>query len=199
MALGKITNTGNITGKISTTTKNTSATISSGGGSSDHNRLFNRDAENQHPISAITNLQKLLDSKLESKTALPLIEEATKYKAKGLYFDAKKELNKKSYWYLTSEIDPITKQGTKESIISGPYDLGAGGGGSGGGTSLTKITLGIAIDPETGKQLWPYNVSVGSKCEIGVNWTSTRDDEPTGRGTLYVYVAGKLVETRSAA
>ena len=199
MTLRKTTNTGNITGKISTTTKNISATISSGGGASDHNRLFNRDAENQHPVSAITGLQKLLDSKLESKTALPLIEEATKYKAKGLYFDAKKELNKKSYWYLTSEIDPITKQGTKESIVSGPYDLGAGGGGSGGGTSLTKITLGIAIDPETGKQLWPYNVSVGSKCEIGINWTSTRDDEPTGRGTLYVYVAGKLVETRSAA
>ena len=98
MTLRKTTNTGNITGKISTTTKNISATISSGGGSSDHNRLFNRDAENQHPISAITGLQKLLDSKLESKTALPLIEEATKYKAKGLYFDAKKELNKKSYW-----------------------------------------------------------------------------------------------------
>ena len=199
MTLRQTTNTGNITGKISPTTKNISATISSGGGTSDHNRLFNRDTENQHPVSAITGLQKLLDNKLESKTALPLIEEATKYKAKGLYFDAKKELNKKSYWYLTSEIDPITKQGTKESIISGPYDLGAGGGGSGGGTSLTKITLGIAIDPETGKQLWPYNVSVGSKCEIGINWTSTRDDEPTGRGTLYVYVAGKLVETRSAA
>lgn len=97
MTLRKTTNTGNITGKISTTTKNISATISSGGGTSDHNRLFNRDAENQHPVSAITGLQKLLDSKLESKTALPLIEEATKYKAKGLYFDAKKELNKKSY------------------------------------------------------------------------------------------------------
>ena len=54
MTLRKTTNTGNITGKISTTTKNISATISSGGGVSDHNRLFNRDAENQHPISAIT-------------------------------------------------------------------------------------------------------------------------------------------------
>jgi hypothetical protein len=30
--------------------------------------------------------------------------------------------------------------GTKESIISGPYDLGQGGGGGGGG-SLTTITL----------------------------------------------------------
>ena len=200
MATGKINNTGNISGRINSATKNASASISiTGSGSADHNRLFNRDSTNQHPISAITGLQEILDNKLDASTALPLIEEATKYKAKGLYFDAKKELNKKSYWYLTSEIDPITKQGTKESIISGPYDLGAGGGGSSGGTSLTTITLGIAVDPNTGKQLWPYNVSVGSKCEIGVNWTSTRDNEPTGRGTLYVYVAGKLVETKTAA
>ena len=33
-------------------------------GSNDHNELLNRDAANQHPISAITNLQQTLDGKL---------------------------------------------------------------------------------------------------------------------------------------
>lgn len=98
MATGKINNTGNISGRINSATKNASASISiTGSGSADHNRLFNRDSTNQHPISAITGLQEILDNKLDASTALPLIEEATKYKAKGLYFDAKKELNKKSY------------------------------------------------------------------------------------------------------
>ena len=70
-----------------------SGTISKGGsgsGSADHNKLFNRDADNQHPISAIDGLQNILDSKLDSETALPLIEEAVQGKAKGLYYDAKK-------------------------------------------------------------------------------------------------------------
>ena len=114
-----------------------SGTISKGSGSADHNRLFNRDAENQHPIEAITNLREELDAKLDSETALPLIDEALKSKAKGLYYDAKKELARKAYWYLTAEIDPVTKQGTKDSIISGPYDLGQGGGGGGGVTTVS--------------------------------------------------------------
>ena len=93
----------------------------------------------QQAIEAITGLRKELDSKLDSNTALPLIEEAVKNKAKGLYFDAAKELAEKSYWYLTAEIDPVTNMGTKESIISGPYDLGAGGGSGGGG--VTKVSI----------------------------------------------------------
>jgi hypothetical protein len=140
MASGKIQDKNTISGSISTSSS-LKAAISSGGGSTDHNRLTNRAAEDQHPIEAITGLRKELDSKLDSKTALPLIEEATQGKAKGLYFDAKKELARKSYWYLTSEVDPKTKMGTKESIISGPYDLGAGGGtGGGGGYSTIMVT-----------------------------------------------------------
>ena len=34
-----------------------------GGGVTDHEKLENRDKENQHPISAITNLQRVLDNK----------------------------------------------------------------------------------------------------------------------------------------
>ena len=74
-----------------------SGTVSKGSGSADHNRLFNRDAAGQHPIEAIEGLRQELDEKLDSETALPLIEEALQSKAKGLYYDAKKELARKSY------------------------------------------------------------------------------------------------------
>ena len=94
MATGTITPNKSIAGTISK--KTVGGTIVAGG-SADHDRLINRDKADQHPIEAITNLRKELDSKLDSNTALPLIEEAVQNKAKGLYFDAKKELAKKSY------------------------------------------------------------------------------------------------------
>jgi hypothetical protein len=182
--IGKIKQRSEVSGKITAS-----------GGTNDHNRLTNRDLADQHPIAAITDLQELLDSKLDSETALPLIEDAVKNKAKGLFFDVNKELAKKSYWYLTSKIDPITKMGTKESVISGPYDLGAGGGG--GGSGVTEMKVSVAVDPSTGKSMWPTYVAVGGKCIVGINWSSTRDGAATGRGTIYAYVAGKLVETRA--
>ena len=74
--------------------------------------------------------------------------------------------------------------GTKESIISGPYDLGAGGGSGGG---VTKIS----IKPVN----WPSTVVVGSKAVFSVTWSSTVGDaqEPTGDGTFYVSVNDKQV------
>ena len=84
--IGKINQQGGISGKLT-----------SGGGTNDHNRLTNRDIEDQHPIEAITGLAEALDSKLDSETALPLIEDAVKNKAKGLFFDINKELSRKSY------------------------------------------------------------------------------------------------------
>lgn len=174
-----------------------SGKITASGGTNDHNRLTNRELADQHPIEAITDLRELLDSKLDSETALPLIEDAVKNKAKGLFFDVNKELAKKSYWYLTSEIDPVTKMGTKASVISGPYDLGAGGGGGGGGSGVTDMKVSVTVDPETGNPMWPLYVAVGGKCIVGITWSSTRDGAPTGRGTVYAYVSGKLVETRT--
>jgi hypothetical protein len=82
---GKIDLTPNLKGKVSS------------GGVTDHNRLFNRDQVDQHPIESITGLEKILDNKLDSNTAMPLINDALKNKACGLYFDAMKELAKKSY------------------------------------------------------------------------------------------------------
>ena len=75
--------------------------------------------------------------------------------------------------------------GTKDSIISGPYDLGAGGGSGGGG--VTKVS----IKPVK----WPSTVVVGSKAVFSVTWSSTVGDaqEPTGDGTFYVSVNDKQV------
>lgn len=188
MINGKIRVLSNIDGSIEKN-KNLSGEFSAAGsGTKKHDNLLNRDLPDQHPISAITNLEEVLDEKLDSKTALPLIEEATKNKAKGLYYDAMKQLAKKSYWYLTSEIDPVTKMGTKESIISGPYDLGQGGGGGGG--SLTKVTI---------KQVdWPATVVLGNEnVKVTINWTSLMETEPTGNGTLYLTVNEKQVEVKS--
>ena len=205
MASGKIITKNTINGTISAGNNLTKASIASGGGTLDHDRLVNRDATDQHPIDAITGLRKELDSKLNSKTALPVIEEALEEvgemiedlsdvlhgNAKGLYFDTLKELNRKSYWYLTSEIDPKTGLGTKESIISGPYDLGAGGGGGSGGGGLTTVTI---------KQLnWPTTVIIGSPLSLAIEWTSTtgEEKEPTGNGSVYLSINGKQAAIKS--
>lgn len=86
-----------ITGKITTRTTIAGGTVTSGGGVSDHSRLTNRDLADQHPISAITDLQTILDSKLDSATAMPIIEEAIKNKAKGLYYGPTTEFPDKNY------------------------------------------------------------------------------------------------------
>lgn len=194
MASGKITNKNTLSGSISSGNNLASAAITSGSGTTDHSRLTNRSAPDQHPIESITGLRDELDSKLNSTTALPLIDEALQGKAKGLYFDALKELARKSYWYLTAEIDPVTGLGTKNSIISGPYDLGMGGGSGGGGGGVTTVSV---------KQVnWPAAASVGNAdvpTKITVTWSSVigEDRTPTGDGTIYLSVNGKQVETRA--
>lgn len=45
-----------------------------GDGTSDHRRLSNRDAEDQHPMSAITGLMRELDNKMEDEPALTNLE-----------------------------------------------------------------------------------------------------------------------------
>lgn len=95
MATGKINTGKTASGKIEVHNSTTGRVTA--GGVTDHNRLFNRDAADQHPIESITDLRELLDSKLDADTALPLIEYATKGKARGLFFDAAKEFAKKSY------------------------------------------------------------------------------------------------------
>ena len=190
MANGKRTLTGSISSG-----QTLAGSVKGGSGTTDHSRLINRDQAEQHPIEAITNLRDELDNKLDSTTALPLINEALRGKAKGLYFDALKELARKPYWYLTAEIDAETGLGTKNSIISGPYDLGRGGGsggGSGGGVTTVAVTQ---LD-------WPTVASVGNAdapTKIKVTWSSVigEDRKPTGAGTMYLIINGRQIETRA--
>lgn len=44
------------------------------GGTSDHSKLTNLDAPDQHPISAITNLETALDNKLDASGFLTNLE-----------------------------------------------------------------------------------------------------------------------------
>lgn len=97
MASGKITNKNTLSGAISSGNNLKTAAIAGGSGTTDHSRLINRSEPDQHPIEAITDLREELDSKLNSETALPLINTALTGKAKGLYFDALKEFARKSY------------------------------------------------------------------------------------------------------
>lgn len=182
---GKIIKSKSHSGKI-TVTPSLGSKLSSGG-VTDHDRLFNRDINDQHPITAITDLSKILENKLDSDTAMPLIEKALENKACGLYFDAKKELARKSYWYLTSEVDSNTGMGTKDSVISGPYDLGMGGG-SGGGTGITTISI--------QRLNWPAVAVVGATTKLTIRWSSVYGEqkEPTGNGTIYLSVNNKQVE-----
>ena len=199
MASGTIKTKQSISGSIAQTgRKNASAT--GGAGVTDHNRLYNRDAENQHPISAISGLQKVLDSKVNTADIEDIIKQLLDKKAKGLYFDADKKFGKKSYWYMTSEIDEATGQGNPgimgEYIVSGPYDIGSGGGGGGGGGGVTTVTL-TNKDPETSEPWWPTAIAVGAQVILKVNWSSKRDGDPTGNGTMYVYVNDTLISKKS--
>ena len=200
MASGTIKTKQSMSGSIAQT-GNKTATATGGAGVTDHNRLYNRDAENQHPISAITGLQKTLDEKVNFADIKDIIGQLTDKKAKGLYFDTDKKFAKKSYWYMTSEIDETTGQGIPgmmgEYIVSGPYDIGAGGGGGGGGGGgVTEVTL-VNKDPATSEPWWPTTIAVGAQVVLKVNWTSTRDGEATGNGTMYVYINDTLVSRKS--
>lgn len=109
------------------------------------------------------------------------------------YMNVTKALNKKAdalalgddgYWYLMSG-------GQYGTPVAGPYNLGAGGGGSssgGSGSTITEISI-KAVD-------WPTRVAFGSDCDIQVNWSSTKNGNSTGNGTLILYVNDNKVETK---
>lgn len=173
-------------------------------GTFDHEQLINRDSDNQHPINAVTGLENRLqlierainDSSVNQKIIDEIsnqLNNGLKTKAKGLYYGIARD-EVKPYWWLCSEIDPVSGQGTPSSIIAGPYDLGQGGGGSGGG-SISMTTVDLTNYDEDGNYLWPNNVVVGAPCELPVIWSSTRNGRPTGKGKLALYIDGELVET----
>lgn len=65
-------------------TEDVQMTIQGGGGTSDHSQLTNRDAANQHPITAITGLQTALDGKVDASELSTAINTAlSQAKASG--------------------------------------------------------------------------------------------------------------------
>ena len=84
MASGTIKPKQSLNGSISATDQKT-ATTTGGSGVTDHNRLFNRDAENQHPISAITGLENALAEKVNTTDIAGIISQATDKKAKAYF------------------------------------------------------------------------------------------------------------------
>lgn len=196
MASGKITNKNTLSGAISSGNNLKTAAIAGGSGTTDHSRLINRAEPSQHPIEAITGLREELEAKLNSETAMPLIQDALKNKACGLYFDAKKELARKAYWYLTAEIDETTKMGKlgpNKTYLSGPYDLGMGGGSGAAGVIGGGVTT-VTVTPVN----WPTAVVIGNdqvKTNLTIKWDSKKDDTPiTETGTVYVLINDKQVE-----
>ena len=187
---GKINGRPNINGTVT----------GGGGGTADHKRLINRDLADQHPISAITDLQATLNEKATKADVDSIKKQIADKKAKGLYYDLDKKFAKKSFWYLTSEIDEATNAGDPgdngEYIVSGPYDLGQGGGGGGGGGGVTTVTL-LNKDPVTGENFWPTAVAIDAEVKLKVYWSSMRDADPTGNGTMYVYVNDTLISKKT--
>jgi len=203
MASGTIKSKQSFNGSISSR-DNKTATATGGSGVTDHNRLFNRDADDQHPISAITGLEEKLAQKVNTTDIANIIAQANDKKVKGMYFDVDKQFARKAYWYFTSEVDETTGQGNPgkngEYIVSGPYSISGGGSGDGSGGSsgggVTTVTL-VNKDPVTKEPYWPTSVAVGAEVVLKVNWTSKRDGDPTGNGTMLVYVNDVLVAKKS--
>lgn len=115
-------------------------TVEGGGGTSDHTQLTNRDVANQHPISAITNLQSSLDAKanssdlatvatsgsyndLENKPTIPSIQglatEVYVHDTANAYIDAHNNSNVAHSSLLSAKQDVITSSNKLDySLIS---------------------------------------------------------------------------------
>ena len=89
----------------------------SGGGTKDHTELENRDAENQHPISAITGLQSALDEKQAVITDLNTIRAGASAGATAVQPETGKGLFSGNYNDLTDK--PTIPQAVSESTVLG--------------------------------------------------------------------------------
>lgn len=73
-------------------TKDVQMTIQGGGGTSDHSQLTNRDAANQHPITAITGLQTALDGKANAADIPSLEGYATEAYVQNYHDNTKQDI-----------------------------------------------------------------------------------------------------------
>ena len=73
-------------------TEDVQMTIQGGGGTSDHSQLTNRDATNQHPITAITGLQTALDGKADAADIPSLEGYATEAYVQSYHDNTKQDI-----------------------------------------------------------------------------------------------------------
>ena len=73
-------------------TEDVQMTIQGGGGTSDHSQLTNRDAANQHPITAITGLQTALDGKADAADIPSLEGYATEAYVQNYHDNTKQDI-----------------------------------------------------------------------------------------------------------
>ena len=130
-------------------------------------------------------------------------------KADGAFYDEDGQVERakgKKCWYLTTDIHKVNEiveeagdnfdiKDVLPYLISDsegpiPYDFGKGGGGGGGGGGDTDIRLVIKNYSST--------VSLGNPCLITINWVSTREEVPTGPGSLSVAIDGTTKYTRNS-
>ena len=102
------------------------------------------------------------------------------------YIDAKSVnglLYENSILYLTSN----------NEIVGDGVEIKGGGGGGGGDESASVIEV-------TNTTGWlSKTISYGQNVELTFTWSSTEDDQPTGNGTLQVYVNNSLKRTANIA
>ena len=90
--------------------------------------------------------------------------------------------------------DSVLYLASDGEIVGDGVEIVSGGGGGGGGDESASV---LDVKNTTG---WlSKTVSYGQNVELTLVWSSTEDDQPTGNGTLQVYVNNSLKRTANIA
>ena len=84
-------------------------------------------------------------------------------------------------------------------VVVGPLGPFAGGGGGGGGGSSGNNAIITATNTTGGDGRNSITLASGAPCPLSFTWSSTENDQPTGNGSMKIYVAGALRSTRNIA
>lgn len=152
-------------------------------GTYDHSELYNRDAENQHPISAITDLQYILNNKQEKGNYLteetdPTVPEWAKAKTKPTY--TADEIGAVSNDKLQDAIDNALEQAKSSGEFDGHSpDITA---------NKTEKTTTISVD---GKAIAEINDGTVGKDGTSVTITSISESTEDGGENVVTFDDGK--------
>jgi len=152
----------------------------------DHRMLGNRSAPNQHPISAITDLENRLTAADNVIETIRLGGEALPVHGKAVNIP------------MREGADGIALRDGKLYLTVGGMLLGDGVElPSGGGSSTPDNNAVFTLTNATG---WlSKTIPSGAACPITVAWSSVEDGIPTGSGTLTVTVNGAVKTVRTVA